>query len=211
MSASYTPSLLGLRRPFVWLSRFRHRRGYGVHSPFAFELITDVVYERHPYYAYGLLDKETHEAVRHGCVGGVRKVNRLLFRLVNRVQPRLIVEVGKVSASAFYLQSAKPTASYLFASDLSELFLERGVPVDFLYLNDYRRPRLVRDAFEVCVGRTTPQSLFVVSGIHYSRQMQRLWRLLQRDERVGITFDLYDVGLLFFDRSKVKQHYIVSF
>ena len=32
--------LLALKRPFIWLYRFRHRCGYGVHSPFAFNLIT---------------------------------------------------------------------------------------------------------------------------------------------------------------------------
>lgn len=50
--------LLCLKRPFIWLSRFRHRCGYGVHSPFAFGLITDVVYERRPYYAYANLKSE---------------------------------------------------------------------------------------------------------------------------------------------------------
>ena len=36
---------LALKRPFIWLRRFRHRCGYGVHSPFAFNLITQVIYE----------------------------------------------------------------------------------------------------------------------------------------------------------------------
>ena len=43
---------LTLKRPFIWLSRFRHRCGYGVHSPFAFNLITQVIYESTPYYKY---------------------------------------------------------------------------------------------------------------------------------------------------------------
>ena len=43
---------LTLKRPFIWLSRFRHRCGYGVHSPFAFSLITQVIYESTPYYKY---------------------------------------------------------------------------------------------------------------------------------------------------------------
>ena len=49
--------LLCIKRPFIWLSRFRYRCGYGVHSPFAFSLITDVIYEKMPYYAYSSLKK----------------------------------------------------------------------------------------------------------------------------------------------------------
>lgn len=203
---------LCLKRPFIWLSRFRHRCGYGVHSPFAFGLITDVVYEKMPYYAYSSLKKEQKKKVKElGWRKGTRKVNRFLFRLVNRVQPETIVEVGCPSASSLYLQAAKPSAGYLFASDLSELFLDAGVPVDFLYLNDDRNPELMEEIFRICVRRTTPQSVFVLHGIHYSKAMKALWKRLQANEQVGITFDLYDVGLLFFDKTKIKQHYIVNF
>lgn len=203
---------LCIRRPFVWLSRFRHRCGYGVHSPFAFSLITDVVYEKRPYYAYALLEKEAKKMRRmHGYDKGMLKVNRLLFRLVNRMQPAGIVEVGRSSVASLYLQAAKPSADYLFATDLSELFLDADVPVSFLYLNDCLRPDLQEEAFRICVRRATPQSVFVVHGVGYSKEMKALWHRMQADERVGITFDLYDVGLLFFDRSKIKQHYIVNF
>ena len=53
--------LLALKRPFIWLYRFRHRCGYGVHSPFAFNLITHVIYETTPYYKYKeLVDVAVH-------------------------------------------------------------------------------------------------------------------------------------------------------
>lgn len=204
--------LLSLKRPFIWLSRFRYRCGYGVHSPFAFSLITDVIYEKRPYYAYQSLQEEQKKMMReHGWKKGSRKINRFLFRLVNRMQPATIVEVGCPSATSLYLQSAKPSADYLFAADLSELFLDAGVPVDFLYLNDYRHPELIEETFRICVSRTTPGSVFVVYGICYSKVMKTLWKRLQTDERVGITFDLYDVGLLFFDKTKIKQDYKVNF
>lgn len=204
--------LLCLKRPFIWLSRFRHRCGYGVHSPFAFGLITDVIYEKLPYYAYRSLDGEQKRTtVKRGWDKGTVRVNRLLFRLVNRVQPQTVIEFGRPSLSALYLQSAKPSADYLFAGRLSELFLDADAPVDFLYLNDYSDPDLMRKVIRVCADRTTPHSLFVLHGIRYSRKMKALWRELQCDERVGITFDLYDVGLLFFDRTKIKQHYVVNF
>ena len=204
--------LLCIKRPFIWLSRFRHRCGYGVHSPFAFSLITDVIYEKMPYYAYSSLKEEQKKMVREcGWTKGSQKVNRFLFRLVNRVQPDTIIEVGRPSSTALYLQSAKPSASYLFASDLSELFLDADTPVDFLYMNNYQNPELMEEVFHICAQRVTLKSVFVVQGICYSKKMKTLWNQLKEDERVGVTFDLYDLGLLFFDKTKIKQHYIVNF
>lgn len=206
--------LLTLKRPFVWLARIRHRCGYGVHSPFAFELITSLIYEQTPYYAYRQLAHEQQKqapARGKGWNDESKKINRLLFRLVNRRQPGTIVDAGVLSASSLYLQAGKAQAEYTFASHLSELFLEADAAVDFLYLHHYRNPAFVEDVFRVCAARTTSESLFVVHGIHYSRPMRALWKRLQADERVGITFDLYDLGILFFDRSKIKQHYTVNF
>lgn len=201
-----------IKRPFIWLSRFRYRCGYGVHSPFAFSLITDVIYEKRPYYAYRTLAVEQKKlAKERGWDRGTRKVNRLLFRLVNRMQPAHIIEVGHPSITSLYLQFAKPSAEFLFASDLSELFLEADASIDFLYLNEGRNSVLLEDVFRVCVRRTTSKSVFVIRGIGYSKSMKALWKRLQEDERVGITFDLYDVGILFFDQTKIKQHYIVNF
>ena len=94
---------------------------------------------------------------------------------------------------------------------MSELFLDADTSVDFLYLNDYRNPDLLEEVFRVCAHRATPKSVFVVHGICYSKEMKALWKKLQADERVGITFDLYDVGLLFFDKTKIKQQYIINF
>lgn len=200
------------KRPLIWLSRFRYRCGYGVHSPFAFDLITHVIYERTPYYAYKTLAAEQKKlsGVR-GWAHESKRVNRLLFRLVNWVQPVTIIDAGILSASSLYLQAGKRGADYLPVSDLSELFLEQGASVDFLYLHDFRRPEFVEQVFAVCAPRTTVQSVFVVEGIRYNTAMKELWQRMQADNRVGITFDLYDLGILFFDKSKIKQHYTVNF
>ncbi len=205
---------LALKRPFIWLYRFRHRCGYGVHSPFAFNLITQVIYENTPYYKYEeLAEKEKQQALQKDAHWKYesKRLKRLLFRLVNYTQPDTIVDAGTLSASALYLKGGKEGAGYTSASDLSELFLEAGVPVGFLYLHDYRRPGFVEEVFRLCAARTTGKSVFVIEGIHYSRQMSALWKRMQQDERVGVTFDLYDLGILFFDKTKIKQDYIVNF
>lgn len=203
--------MLGLKRPFIWIARFRHRCGYGVHSPFAFSLITDVIYERRPYYAYRVLD-EKYRVLSRKWEWAMKdtKVNRLLFRLVNRFQPEIILEASRGPEASLYLRTPKPLSIYAFTTtpDFSSFTESR---IDFLYLNHYEHPDFVEDTFRRAVERAAAGSLFVVRGIGYSEPMKELWRRFQADERVGITFDLYDVGLLFFDRSKIKQHYIVNF
>lgn len=209
-----TPLLLALKRPFVWLRRFRHRRGYGVHSPFAFNLITGVIYERTPYYKYKELAAEEKRSPlrRHPHWSEEpERVKRLLFRLVNHAQPATLVDAGTPAASALYLKAAKTGMDYLAASHLSELFLESGVPVDFLYLHDYRHPAFVEEVFRICAARTTERSLFVIGGIGYTPRMRALWQRMVQDERTGITFDLYDLGIIFFDPKKNKQAYVVNF
>lgn len=208
-----------LKRPFIWLARIRYRCGYGVHSPFAFELITCLIYEKTPYYAYVQLDAEqkkcsashTNDFPPKGWNHETTRVNQLLFRLVNRCQPHTIVDAGRLSASSLYLQAGKTDADYTFATNLSELFLEAGAPVDFLYLHQPKNPSFVEDIFRICASRSTSQSIFVIGDIHTSRTMKALWRRFQKNERVGVTFDLYDIGILFFDRTKIKQHYKVNF
>lgn len=205
---------LALKRPFIWLRRFRHRCGYGVHSPFAFDLITRVIYEKTPYYKYkDLAEEEEKLAPEKGVCWEYesRKVKRLLFRLVNYARPDTLVDFGTLSASSLYLKAGKEGADYLSASSLSELFPEAGVAVDFLYLHDYRRAELMEEAFGICASCATEKSLFVIEGIRYTPQMRALWRQIQEDERVGITFDLYDLGIVFFDKTKIKQDYIVNF
>lgn len=132
---------LTLKRPFIWLSRFRHRCGYGVHSPFAFNLITQVIYESTPYYKYkdlAIEQKKLAPQKDNYWKYESKKVKRLLFRLVNYIQPDTIVDAGRLAASSLYLKAGKEGADYTAASELSELFLEAGVPVGFLYLHDYR-------------------------------------------------------------------------
>ena len=206
--------LLALKRPFIWLCRFRHRCGYGVHSPFAFNFITHVIYETTPYYKYSDLAAEQKRlAPQKDRTWNYEplKVKKLLFRLVNYAQPRTIVDAGMPAASSLYLKAGKEGADYTAASDLSGLFLESGMPVDFLYVHDYRRPEFVEEVLRVCMGRVTGASVFVVEGIRYTPQMRAVWKRVSRHEKAGITFDLYDLGIVFFDKTKIKQDYIVNF
>ena len=99
-----------LHRIWNWCSRFRHRCGYGVHSPSDFFLITSVVYEKYHYYAYRVLKERGFPAYLPHYR---RKVNRLLFRLVNYFRPKSLIEVGIGNgASIGYMRAACHTMDH---------------------------------------------------------------------------------------------------
>lgn len=89
----------------------RHWRGYGIHSPFVFELVTKVIEEKLPYYKYGLVEKVRKiyqtsskslsldgEEVKVSSL--VKRLSmdpshaQVMFRLVNKFKPKNVVETG---------------------------------------------------------------------------------------------------------------------
>lgn len=113
------PSYCLIPRILRWFRRFRQRRGYGVHSPFAFEWITDVVYlQKAQYYAYAPL-AEQHEAWQ-----GVLSVKdaRLLFRIANHQRAHRLLVVGQgIEREIHYLQAARPSAQIVHLPDASSV------------------------------------------------------------------------------------------
>jgi len=97
----------------------------------------------------------------------------------------------------------------LVSGAISELDLPR-----FFILSSGGRLSIERRSVNVeqCISKSHAGSVFLIQDIHKSSALKRWWKEIQLDERVGITFDLYDFGIIFFfDRKKIKQHYIVNF
>jgi hypothetical protein len=194
--------ILTLKRPFIWLKRVRHRCGYGVHSPFAFSFITDVVYEKTPYYCYRTLH-EQRRSIRKGTTRRTsERICRLLFRIANFRQPATASMLGGSPLMREYVHAARRSMRFLSA--------EESAAIDLLLIDADSAAETER-LFRQSLPRLNDGSLCIVMGIRYSDEMKRLWRKLQEEEAVGITFDLYDLGVIFFDRKKIKQHYIVNF
>ena len=100
-----------------YLFRSKHRKGFGVHSPFIFKLVTDVIEERTPYYKYKPIEKARQILLRNNKEvfvenfgtgkSGRKKIStivrrsskskayaQVLFRLVNHYKAHDILELG---------------------------------------------------------------------------------------------------------------------
>jgi len=179
-----------------------------VHSPSAFYLIRAVINEKDAYYAYSDLKKK-----RAGKMVS-EKVDKLLFRLSNYTQPHSIVQIGEdYPLSLEYLsEGCKKAFCKLFdgteSPDEAFKLALNGKSLDLLHLTlvpSYQQ------WFKAALDYVTERSLIVVEDIHKSQEYYTWWKTLQQMKEVGITYDLYEVGLVFFDKSKIKQHYKVNF
>ncbi len=172
-----------LGNPLVWLVRFRHRCGYGVHSPFAFNFLTGVVYERTPYYAYAPLDSALPPAFRMRR----RKGLHLLLRLANWLQPQVaVVPEGASYARSYLLAGCARTVVCGHAP-------AAGADMVLLCKPDDEAARRVRGG-----------GVLVLDNL----QGHREWF---RSLPATLTFDLYDVGVAIYEQRLTKQHYIINF
>ena len=185
-----------IRNPFVWLYRFRHRRGYGIHSPWAYSFVRDVILERTPYY-----DFEKLAALHPWYVRWLFRYRieclQLLFRLANYADGRHFnvysTEEEEEEMELIYIGRAKESMDI-------PLWHEHYV-TDFLLVKSGYLPQ-----YEL-----QPCKMLVLEGIHHNKVNRQCWEAIKADPRTGCTFDLYTYGIVFFDLSRHKQHYIVNF
>ncbi len=196
--------LVSLCRLARWVVRFRHRRGYGIHSPFAFNLVRGVIYESGEYYAYAPL-----HTWRQTRLSDLReKDDRLLFRLINHSRAGRGVVVGPVSAVTLrYLHEGCSSCRLTAVDSLTSATL-CDEAFDFAYVSSLSGH--IGDVMTLPV-HMRDGGLIVVRGIGRHKTDRAAWQRLVADERVRVSFDLYDFGLAFFESRLNKEHYVINY
>ncbi len=212
----------------------RYRKGFGVHSPFAFGLINKVIEEKKPYYIYEEIEqiisrypfKEKHR----------KKYGRFLFRIVNFFHLRNVLQVGvSDGVRAMYLNAAAASMIVLeenrkkaleatrFNAEIKSLDIRTGSylsmidavtgelgSLDLLFLNIQADADLTRAIFQKSLQYILPETVFIIDGIHKKR-MKGVWKEICCHHEVCVTMDLYSLGLVFFNRKMQKKDYKIYF
>lgn len=200
-----------LLRIMRWLRRFRKRCGYGVHSPFAFDFITGVVYSNDTYYAY--------ERLRESLVASLSRLDeydpdsgltakdlRLLFRIANWAEPARLHLCGASPTIEAYIQAARPTAACRPSTTGPMLiYLDNTDSID--------NTACIANAGQgdndaLCLG---PHDTLIVRGIHADSVARQRWEQLKASEGCSVSFDLGRFGVIA-NRPKInRQDYIVNY
>ena len=188
-----------IRRIWNWLHRMGYSRGFGVQSPSAYSFIRYVLNEHYPYYAYAPLC-EKYKAESHAT----KKKGRLFFRLANFAQATCWYD---------YLPETKAYADYVCAGCQSTVFKSidaTAIPQHFRIARlsmkgDYKA------VYEALSAVATADSILILEGIYDNRDTKAFWKQVVERVEAVTTYDLYSCGIVLFDTSKFKHHYIVNF
>ena len=183
----------------------RHSRGFGVQSPSDYRFIRYVVNEHWPYYAYDEIKTKFSDIDKDTL-----RLCRLYLRIANWRQPEVIFDYCPSSmAYAKYMQ-AGCRRSRVMTFDDAKLFLEQGLADVFglcrmSLVGDYRM------VYEKLMELADSRSVLIIENISCDKTSKSFWREVCDDSRTGVTFDLYYCGIVFFNKQRYKQHYIVNF
>lgn len=205
--------------------KVRHHNGHGIHSPFVFSIINDVIEEKLPYYAYNDINIFLQ---KKGLTDKNEKRNKLIFRVVNRFNPKKILEIGSNNGiSTLYLSAYSTNIKYKLVTsdqDIKKLHEGWNRKIDYLsHITEISEKQdlvfLQLDALDLrkddlaffLINHTHNESVVIIDGLRTKMTNQRFWKKLIANNNVFISLDLYDIGILFFNKKYYKQNYKLSF
>jgi predicted O-methyltransferase YrrM len=245
----------------------RYYKGFGIHSPFVFYLVREIFWNSYFFYAFEKIDAARNMLVRNrqkvhvsalgapsvtsGKQKSIRKLveegslpdkyGKLLFRIINKLTPETIVELGTgTGMGTLYLAFPSLKARVISIDDNGELhkaaknlfevagvsnvelrtgsfqqhlpeILDRFERVDFVLFDGDHRYGSTLEYFELCLKKAHNDSVFVFDDIHWSPEMEKVWSKIISRPEITVSIDLFRMGIVFFRKECTKFHYVVRY
>jgi predicted O-methyltransferase YrrM len=245
----------------------RHRKGRNVHPPFAYgfvrhalfgedvgglEVIEDLRREllksreilkvSDPGAGSAHLHSESRpvgKLVKHTAVS--RKKGRLLARIVSRLGPDLIIELGTgAGISSLYMGLACPFSKVLscegspaIASLARSVIEQAGAGnielacdnfMDWLpgklnlsaselsvFIDGDHRGERLLKYYRMIAESGYKRAVLILDDIHWSADMYRAWKVVMNDRAVTLSLEGFNLGIVFLGYDLQKVHFIVNF
>lgn len=191
-----------VQRYLHWLRRIKYCRGFGVQSPSAYRFIRYVINEHYPYYAYDELRKELPR-----LDSLTRKRMELYFRVANFRQASLWLDFcERNDVIATYVGRGCHATQVRRITDLQQITADDRIEVLRIC------PSAGCEALlEAALQQTDDHTLFIIEDVGYNDTAQRMWQKLIESDLTSVSYDLYYLGIAFFDRKRYKANYVVNF
>ena len=246
----------------------KHKKGFSIHSPFLFDLITLVFNDNSDKLAYRKLDlirkelihsqkvitvkdygagskkfmsntRKVSEIARYSSVR--KKYGKLLFNLTAYYKPKTILELGSsLGISTSYLALGNPDARVVSIEGCPETAkiaqetvlltgannvtivngpFEEVLPLSFfdlrtlqfVFFDGNHTKEATLNYFEQCLHFISNDTIFVFDDIHWSEGMEEAWEIIKKNNKVTLTVDVFQFGIVYFNNELSKQDFVVRY
>lgn len=166
---------------------------------------------------------------------------QLIYRLAKNAHPASIIELGTcLGITTAYLSKACPEAEVITIEgcpetakvayrnfqelELDNVELQVGnfdnlLPdviatkeqLDFVYIDGNHRKEATLNYFNWCLPKIHEGSLLIFDDIYWSKGMKEAWEEIKNHPEVTVTIDLFWIGLVYFRKGQVKEHFKIKF
>lgn len=169
------------------------------------------------------------------------KYGRILYRMVKKYKPNTIVELGtSLGLGTLYLSAANKDGitytmegavplSQIAESNFNKLkkkniklikgLFETSLPkllneierIDFVFIDGNHSFDATWNYFNLCLEKSGNDSTFVFDDIHWSDEMEQVWKEIKKSPEVRVTIDLFQMGIVFFKKELSKQNFVIRY
>ncbi len=210
------------------LQRYKKDR-YLIHCP---PIGAGSVYKQNQKITVGKFIKNSSIKYRYG---------RVLYKLAEYFKPGVILELGTgLGLSTFYLalgntyakiytiEACTNKANYAkeqfkkynleniellnepFENGISRAIEDSG-KFDLVFMDGDHSFEKTIQYFNVVLNFSHNNTVLVIDDIYWSEGMKKAWNYIQSSEKVRVTIDLFQLGIVFFKKELSKQNFMIKY
>ena len=169
------------------------------------------------------------------------RLAKLIYRLAKNTNPKTLIELGTcLGITTSYLAQARkdaqvisiegcPQTAGVAKNNFDDLAIEnvelhvgnfdlilpdiiaKQPSLDFVYIDGNHRKDATLNYFKWCLPKVTESSLLIFDDIYWSQGMKEAWAEIKAHPQVTVTVDLFWIGLVYFKKGQVKEHFKLKF
>ena len=80
---------------------------------------------------------------------------------------------------------------------------------NLIYFDGNHSKQATLDYFELLLPTIDNDSVWIFDDIHWSQDMEQAWEVIKNHEKVTVTIDTFQWGIVFFRKEQEKEHFVI--
>ena len=81
--------------------------------------------------------------------------------------------------------------------------------LDLIYFDGNHSQEATLEYFEQLLPTITNNSVWIFDDIHWSEAMEKAWEIIKKNDKVSVTIDTFEWGIVFFRSEQIKENFII--